>query len=44
MHSAELPRNGRIAAVTMEDCRRGAKRLLGDGDLLVRVMGKPAGV
>ncbi|MBM3577392.1 MAG: insulinase family protein [Alphaproteobacteria bacterium] len=37
-------RNGRIAAVTMEDCRRGAKRLLGDADLLVTVVGKPAGV
>ena len=33
-----------IAAVTMEDCQRGAKRLLGDGDLLVTVVGKPAGV
>ncbi|PPD13018.1 MAG: peptidase M16, partial [Methylocystis sp.] len=37
-------RNGRIAAVTMEDCQRGAKRLLGDGDLLVTVVGKPVGV
>ena len=37
-------RNGRIAAVTMEDCQRGAKRLLGDADLLVTVVGKPAGV
>lgn len=37
-------RNGRIAAVTMEDCRRAAGRLLGDGDLLVTVVGKPAGV
>lgn len=37
-------RNGRIAAVTMENCRRGAQRLLGDGDLLVTVVGKPAGM
>lgn len=37
-------RNGRIAAVTMEDCKRGAQRLLGDGGLLVTVVGNPAGV
>lgn len=37
-------RNGRIAAVTLEDCRRGAKKLLGDGDLLVAMVGRPAGV
>ncbi|MBM3550874.1 MAG: insulinase family protein [Alphaproteobacteria bacterium] len=37
-------RNGKIAAVTMEDCKRGARRLLGDGGLLVTVVGKPAGV
>ncbi len=37
-------RNGRIAAVTLEDCKRAAKKLLGDGELLVTVVGKPAGV
>ncbi|MGE0235749.1 M16 family metallopeptidase [Methylocystis sp.] len=37
-------RNGKIAAVTMEDCKRAALRLLGDGGLLVTVVGKPAGV
>jgi zinc protease len=37
-------RNGRIAAVTMADCKRGAQRLLGDGALLVTVVGKPEGV
>lgn len=37
-------RNGRIAAVTMADCKRGAQRLLGDGGLLVTIVGKPEGV
>ncbi len=37
-------RNGKIAAVAMDDCKRGAKQLLGDGGLLVTVVGKPAGV
>jgi zinc protease len=36
--------NGRIAVVTMEDCQRGAQRLLGAGELLVKVVGKPRGV
>ncbi len=37
-------RNERIAAVTMEDARRAAKRLLGDGELLVAVAGRPVGL
>ena len=37
-------RNGKIAAVTMEDAKRAAGRLLGDGKLLVAVAGRPAGV
>ncbi len=37
-------RNARIDAVTMEDAKRAAKRLLGDGKLLVAVAGRPAGV
>ena len=37
-------RNGRIEAVTLEDCKRAAARLLGDGKLLETVVGKPAGV
>jgi len=37
-------RNGRIAAVGLEDCKRAAKRLLGDGGLLVTVVGRPEGV
>lgn len=37
-------RNGRIAAVTLDDARRAAKRLLGDGKLLVTVAGRPVGV
>lgn len=34
-------RNRLIAAVTLEDARRAAKRLLGDGKLLVTVAGQP---
>ncbi len=37
-------RNGRIAAVQMEDCKRAAKKLLGDGGLLVTMVGRPEGV
>ena len=37
-------RNEQIAAVTMEDASRAAKRLLGDGDLLVTIAGKPVGL
>jgi len=35
-------RNAKIAAVTMEDAKRAAGRLLGDGKLAVA--GRPAGV
>jgi len=34
-------RNGLIAGVTMEDARRVAKRLFGDGSLLVVIAGRP---
>jgi zinc protease len=37
-------RNGLIEAVTMDDVRRAAKRLLGDPKLLVVVVGKPEGM
>ena len=37
-------RNERIAAVTVEDAARAAKRLLGDGHLLIAVAGKPVGL
>ena len=37
-------RNALIAAVTVEDAARAAKRLLGDGELLVTVAGKPVGL
>jgi len=37
-------RNAKIAAVTLEDAKRAAKRLLGDGSLLVAVAGKPEGL
>lgn len=37
-------RNKKIAAVGPEDARRAAKRLLGDGSLLVAVAGKPEGM
>ncbi|WP_457798897.1 M16 family metallopeptidase [Methylocystis sp. S23] len=37
-------RNGKIDAVGMDDCRRAAKKLLGDGGLLVTMVGRPDGV
>lgn len=37
-------RNGKIAAVGIEDARRAAKKLLGDGKLLVTMVGRPEGV
>jgi zinc protease len=37
-------RNKLIAAVTMEDAKRAAKRLFGDGKLLVAVAGRPDGM
>ena len=37
-------RNDRIAAVTLTDCQRAAKKLLGDGGLLVSVAGQPEGL
>jgi zinc protease len=37
-------RNREFAAVTMEDMRRVAKRLLGDGRMLVTVAGRPVGM
>ena len=37
-------RNKLIAAVTMEDAKRAAKRLFGDGKLLVTVAGQPEGM
>ena len=37
-------RNRLIAAVTMEDAKRAAKRLFGDGTLLVAVVGRPVGM
>jgi zinc protease len=37
-------RNNLIAAVTMEDAKRVAKRLFGDGKLLVTVAGQPEGM
>lgn len=36
-------RNESIAAVTVDDAARTAKRLLGDGDLLITIAGKPVG-
>ena len=36
-------RNKLIAAVTMDDAKRAAKRLFGDGKLLVTVAGRPRG-
>jgi zinc protease len=35
-------RNGRIAAVGLEDCKHAAKKLLDDGGLLVTMAGRPA--
>jgi zinc protease len=37
-------RNGLVDAVTLEDARRVAKRLLGDGELLIVVAGQPVGL
>ncbi|HEY8066380.1 MAG TPA: pitrilysin family protein [Methylosinus sp.] len=37
-------RNGRIDAVTLDDARRVAKRLLGNGELLVSIAGRPQGL
>ncbi|HXP30975.1 MAG TPA: pitrilysin family protein [Stellaceae bacterium] len=37
-------RNRLIAGVTMEDAKRAAKRLFGDGSLLVAVVGRPVGM
>jgi zinc protease len=37
-------RNGKIAAVGLEDCKRAAKKLLDDGELLVTMVGQPEGV
>ena len=37
-------RNGKIGAVTVADAARTAKRLLGDGDLLIAIAGKPVGL
>jgi zinc protease len=37
-------RNRLIASVTIEDAKRAAKRLLGDGQLLVVVAGRPDGI
>ena len=37
-------RNEKIAAVTVVDAARTAKRLLGDGELLIAIAGKPVGL
>jgi zinc protease len=37
-------RNGRIDAVSLDDCKRAARKLLGDGGLLVTMVGRPEGV
>lgn len=37
-------RNGRIAAVELDDCKRAAKKLLGDGQMLVTMVGRPEGI
>jgi zinc protease len=37
-------RNRRIEVVTLEDARRAASRLLGDGKLLVAMAGRPVGI
>lgn len=37
-------RNKLIDAVTMDDAKRAAKRLFGDGSLLVAVAGRPVGL
>ena len=37
-------RNKLVAAVTMQDAKRAAKRLFGDGKLLITVAGQPEGM
>ncbi len=37
-------RNGLLDAVTIEDARRVARRLYGDGSLYVTMVGRPDGV
>jgi zinc protease len=37
-------RNGKIAAIALDDCKRAARKLLGDGKLLVTMVGRPEGV
>ncbi len=37
-------RNAKIDAVTLEDARRAARRLLGDGKVSVAVAGRPQGI
>jgi zinc protease len=37
-------RNGKIAAVGLGDARRAATKLLGDGELLVTMVGRPEGI
>ena len=37
-------RNGLVEAVTLEDATRAAKRLYGEGKLLVAVVGQPVGL
>lgn len=37
-------RNGEVAAVTLDDARRVARRLIGDGALLVTIVGRPQGL
>jgi zinc protease len=37
-------RNEKIVAVTLDDAKRAAKRLLGDGKLLVAAVGRPEGI
>ncbi len=37
-------RNGLVEAVTLEDATRTAKRLYGEGRLLVAVVGQPVGL
>ena len=37
-------RNALIAAVTVDDAARAAKRLYGDGDLLITLAGRPVGM
>lgn len=37
-------RNAEVEAVTLDDARRVAKRLIGDGALLVTIVGRPEGV